>query len=66
MTRFRSGQTVRLSRSGLRSSAVDGDYQIVKPLPDNGGEQLYRIKSAREPHERVAKESELETASVQG
>lgn len=58
-TPFRSGQTVRLSRSLLHKSAA-GEYKIVRQLPDDGGEQQYRIKSAREPHERVVKESDLE------
>jgi hypothetical protein len=59
--RFRSGQTVRLVRSPLRSAA-DGEFKVVRPLPDEGGETHYRIKSAREPHERVVKESDLQTA----
>jgi hypothetical protein len=59
--RFRSGQTVRLVRSALRS-APDGEFKIVRPLPDEGGETQYRIKSAREPHDRVVKESDLQTA----
>jgi hypothetical protein len=58
-TQFRSGQTVRLSR-GLLQKSAGGEYKIVRQLPDNGGEQQYRIKSAREPHERVVKESDLE------
>ena len=57
---FRSGQTVRLSRSLSNRSAAAGDYKVVRPLPDNGGELQYRIKSEREPHERVVKESDLE------
>jgi hypothetical protein len=57
---FRSGQTVRLSRGLPYKSAAEGDYKIVRQLPDNGGEQQYRIKSVREPHERVVKESDLE------
>jgi hypothetical protein len=57
---FRSGQTVRLSRGLPYKSAADGDYKIIRQLPDNGGEQQYRIKSVREPHERVVKESDLE------
>jgi hypothetical protein len=59
-SQFRSGQTVRLSRGPPYKSAADGDYKIVRQLPDNGGEQQYRIKSVREPHERVVKESDLE------
>lgn len=55
---YRSGQTVRLVRSSLRSAA-DGEFKIVRSLPDDGGETQYRIKSVREPHERVVKESDL-------
>jgi hypothetical protein len=60
MTRyFRPGQTVRLNRSFPYKAAAEGDYKIVRQLPDNGGELQYRVKSVREPHERVVKESEL-------
>jgi hypothetical protein len=52
--------TGALSRGLPYKSAADGDYRIVRQLPDNGGEQQYRIKSVREPHERVVKESDLE------
>jgi hypothetical protein len=58
--KFRSGQTVHLSRSLSRSSAPGGDYKVVRQLPDDGGEPQYRIKSLREPYERVAKESDIE------
>jgi hypothetical protein len=56
---YRPGQTVRLVRSSLRSAA-DGEFKIVRPLPDDGGETQYRIKSLREPHDRVVKESDLQ------
>jgi hypothetical protein len=56
---YRSGQTVRLSRSSRRSAPA-GEYKIVRALPDRGGEREYRIKSALEPYERVVNESELE------
>src|SRR5436190_1249561 len=38
-----------------------GSYEITKRLPENNGEFEYRIKSMNEPHERVARESELTT-----
>jgi hypothetical protein len=61
--RFRSGQAVRLCRNHrYRATANDGDYEIVRQLPDERGELQYRIKSVREPHERVVKESDLEAA----
>jgi hypothetical protein len=56
---FRPGETVRLVRSSLRFAA-GGDFKVIRPLPDNGGETQYRIKSMSEPHDRVVKESELE------
>jgi hypothetical protein len=59
-SRFRSGQTVRISRGLLHKSAAGGEYKIVRQLPESSGEQQYRIKSEREPHERVVKESDLE------
>ena len=60
-SRFQAGQTVRLVRN-LSRAAVEGEFKIVRPLPDNGGETQYRIKSVREPHDRVVKESDLQTA----
>ena len=57
--KFRSGQTVHLSRSLAARSAPGGDYKVVRQLPVDGGEPQYRIKSENEPHERVVKESVL-------
>jgi hypothetical protein len=34
-------------------------YEVVRLLPAEGGEFLYRVKSKSETFERVAKESEL-------
>jgi hypothetical protein len=60
--KFQSGETVRLSQSLIYRSAANGDYKVVRQLPDGGGELQYRIKSMSEPHERVVKESDLEKA----
>ncbi len=54
--RFRIGQKVQFS------GAAQGTYEIIRQLPDSAGEFHYRIKSSREPHERVVKESDLEKA----
>ena len=61
-SRFQSGQTVRLVRNQSLRAAAEGEFKIVRALPDDGGETQYRIKSVREPHERVVKESDLQTA----
>jgi len=57
---FRSGETVRYSNGLLRYASTRGNYEIVKRLPEAGGEQQYVVKSVLEPYGRVAKESELE------
>jgi hypothetical protein len=43
-SQFHSGETVRLVRSSLRCAA-DGDFKIVRSLPDDGGETQYRIRA---------------------
>ena len=54
--KFKVGQSVYYaSGPNSRSSA----YKITQLLPPEGEEHQYRIKSASEPHERVAKESQL-------
>jgi hypothetical protein len=59
--RFKVGQSVKyiysISRQPLGSGGI---YKITQLLPTEGDERLYRIKSVDEPHERVAKETELE------
>ncbi len=57
--RFRIGQKVQLARAYPFQSAAEGQYEVVRQLPDSNGEYQYRIKSVNEPHERVVKESEL-------
>ena len=60
---FQSGEIVRLVRRLSLRSAADGAFTVVRPLPDDsGGETQYRIKSEREPHDRVVKESDLQKA----
>jgi hypothetical protein len=61
--RYKAGQRVRFLRSFPNRNAADGTYEVTRQLPSSGdGEHQYRIKSAREHHERVVKESELERA----
>jgi hypothetical protein len=56
--KFRVGQLVQL-KPDVRRNIPGGSYEITKQLPASGGEFEYRIKSMNEPHERVARESEL-------
>jgi hypothetical protein len=53
--KFKIGQSVYY----LGCESASGAYQVTQLLPPEGDEFQYRIKNAREPHERVAKENEL-------
>ena len=55
--RFKVGDIVAINPASSRFVPA-GVFEVVKQLPGNG-EREYRIKSANEPHERVALESEL-------
>ncbi len=56
--KFNVGEIVTV-RPAYIKNVPGGAYEVIKPLPGNGGEYEYRIKSANEPYERVARESEL-------
>jgi hypothetical protein len=56
--KFKIGQLVNYHSR----ERVPGVYQITQLLPPEGDEFQYRIKNINEPHERVAKESELRRA----
>ena len=43
----------------VRGNIQGGVYEIKRMLPERNGEFQYQIKSINEPHERVARESEL-------
>jgi hypothetical protein len=60
--KFRSGQAVILNRSVSSKWAAGGEYKVVRLLPEIDGELRYRIKSVREPHERVVREDDLQKA----
>ena len=57
--KFHIGEIVQFSPS-IRW-APSGVYEVTKRLPESesAGEYEYRVKSVGEPHERVARESEL-------
>ncbi len=58
--RFNVGQNVRFVSGIVGRPGAGGNYKVIRILPLEGDEQHYRIKSASEPHERVARESQLD------
>jgi hypothetical protein len=59
--KFHVGESVTLMPA-ISRNVPGGVYQVTKQLPHDGREFEYRIKSANEEHERVARESELTKA----
>jgi hypothetical protein len=58
--KFHVGQAVYFTAGTMSRPGASGSYKVVKLLPSDGDEHQYRIKSAGEAFERVAKESQLE------
>jgi hypothetical protein len=59
--KYRVGQKVRLHLGNGRLEAKSA-FEVIRQLPNADGEFGYRVKCPSEPHERFAKESELEMA----
>ena len=58
--KFRVGQVVDFNPSPrIGVPATSREYKILRLLPIESGERLYRIKTITEAFERIAKESEL-------
>jgi hypothetical protein len=58
-----SGHRYEIGQNYLSRERASGFYQVTQLLPPEGEAFQYRIKNANEPHERVAKEHELRSAS---
>ena len=57
--KFGSGQKVEFSPSAFDGNAPRGSYIVVKQMPSETRDLQYRIKNARDGHERVVRESQL-------
>lgn len=64
MHKFKVGQMVDYAPNRTGMSASSRGYKIVRLLPREGVDVVYRIKSAAETFERVAKEQELTLRSA--
>ena len=56
---FKIGQLVRFAPGRSSMAAKSSEYKIVRLLPPEGGQNLYRIKGVAETFERMARESDL-------
>lgn len=58
--KYAVGQNVRYIAGPFGRFGASGAFKVMKLLPSEGDEHQYRIKSANEAFERVAKESQLD------
>lgn len=57
--KFSVGQRVHFSPSGFDGNAQQGTYVVVRQMPSETRDLQYRVKDARDGHERVVRESQL-------
>jgi hypothetical protein len=56
--KFKIGDTVFV-KAARNLNIPGGAYVVTATLPERDGDFEYRVRSSREPHERVMTESEL-------
>jgi hypothetical protein len=56
---FAVGQNVELVPGKLDGNVPRGNYTIERLLPNDGTDREYRVRSVRDGHERVVRESQL-------
>jgi hypothetical protein len=63
--KFKVGQLVDYKPIGFAMRTSSREYKVLRLLPPEGDDLLYRIKSPGESFERVARESELSRRHTQ-
>jgi hypothetical protein len=56
--KYKVGQTVRFT-PGAHERSWGGLYKVEARLPEERGDQQYRIKSMKDAHQRVVRESQI-------
>lgn len=56
---FVVGQSVELTPGRLDGNVPRGTYTILRLLPNDAADREYRVRNARDGHERVVRESQL-------
>ena len=57
--KYAVGSLVEFKPGPYMGEAKPGPYTVVRHLPSEGAGNQYRIKSARDGHERIVSESQL-------
>ena len=61
---YEIGQSIELVAGILTPPGVTGHYTVVRQLPNDSSDREYRVKSERDGHERVVRESQMRRGSL--
>jgi hypothetical protein len=56
---FAVGQSIEFVPGRFDGSAPAGTYVVVRQLPNDSNDREYRVKHARDGHERIVRESQM-------
>jgi len=59
---FEVGDGVELVAGPLAVAGVAGHYVVVRLMPNDAADREYRVRSSRDGHERVVRESQMRGA----
>ena len=57
--RFTVGQSIEFVPDRFDATATRGAYTVVRLHPNDASDREYRVKNARDGHERVVRESQI-------
>ena len=57
--RFAVGQSIEFVPDRFYATATRGAYTVVRLHPNDASDREYRVKNARDGHERVVRESQI-------
>jgi len=57
--RFQIGDAIELVPQHFTPRDANGSYTVTRLLPNDSPDREYRVKSGRDGHERVVRESEM-------
>ena len=61
---FEVGQRIELVAGMLTPPGVTGHYTVVRLLPNDAADREYRVRSDRDGHERVVRESQMRSGPL--
>ncbi|WP_439598318.1 hypothetical protein [Falsiroseomonas sp.] len=62
--RYAVGQRIQFIPGRFDGSAPSGAYTVLRQLPNDAADREYRVKNARDGHERIIRESQMRQGAL--